>query len=269
MAMVRQRNPGFTLVELLVVIAIIGILAALLLPALARAKQRAQTTSCLNNLKQLQTCWHLYTLESSDLLVPNNSVVWVDPASIAAGASWCIGSARTDASPTNLESGLLFQYNRSVAIYHCPSDRSTIEGPGGVKLPQLRNRSYNMSLSVNGYPEYDTNLMVVPCFKRATEIKQPDPTCCLVFLDELEDTLLDAEFGMPTEAYHPGCPPWSWWDMPANRHGQGANLSFSDGHVEHWHWTVPKVFQQFVQPVPVAEMPDYNRLRSTIRQNFY
>ena len=90
----------------------------------------------------------------------------------------------------------------------------------------------------------------------------PNAWCSLM---NLMETLLDAEFGMPTDFYDGTT---DWWDMPANRHGQGANFSFADGHVEHWHWVVPKVFLNLVQSVPPAELPDYNRVRTGIRQNF-
>jgi prepilin-type N-terminal cleavage/methylation domain-containing protein/prepilin-type processing-associated H-X9-DG protein len=261
-----MRRSAFTLIELLVVIAISAILAALLLPALSRAKEKALNVACLNNLKQLGTCWHLYIGDSNDLLVPNNSVYGQNIGAVAAaGASWCLGSARYDVTTTNIEGGLLFPYNRSAAIYHCPADRSTIEDAAGSKLPQLRNRSYNQSQSVNGYPEFDNFMLThIPCFKKLTQIAAPNSAQCLVFLDENEDTLLDAEFGMPTDYYDGST---KWWDMPSNRHSQGANLSFADGHVEHWRWRVPKVFQVFVQSVPPVEMPDYNRVRSGIRQN--
>src|SRR6266550_3734529 len=84
-----RAKRGFTLIELLVVIAIIAILAAMLLPALSKAKDKARTINCLSNLKQLETCWHLYALDNRDLLPPNNSIMSIGGGALARRVSWC------------------------------------------------------------------------------------------------------------------------------------------------------------------------------------
>ena len=113
----------------LVVIAIIAILAAMLLPALSRAKSRAQTIACMNNLKQLEMCLQLYIDGFNDFFVPNNSVAILgDLGSDIPGRSWLPDvSAITELNPSNIISGLLFPYNKSLGIYHCPADLSTLE----------------------------------------------------------------------------------------------------------------------------------------------
>jgi len=255
---------AFTLIELLVVIAVIAILAALLLPALARAKTRALNIACLNDLKQLGICWHSYAMDNHDVLVPNNSVNSISSGgssgAIAVGASWCLA----DPTVTNVQNGMLFDYNRSLAIYHCPADRSTFADPSGSTPGQLRARSYNLSESVNGYPEFNSFIQnYIPYFKKLTDINTPNPHTCLVFIDENESTLVDSQFGMPTENYDGTT---TWWDMPADRHSQGGNLCFADGHVDHWKWAVPKTFTDWIQTVPPAEMPDWLRVKACIKQ---
>ena len=274
--MLFRSQVGFTLIELLVVIAIIAILAAMLLPALNKAKSRALTAGCLNNMKQLGVCWEMYAGENNDMLVPNNSVNVQPPIPpLLKGASWALA----DPTETNVKEGLLSKYNNNtVGIYHCPADRSTLEydaagnfdpvaGARGGAGP-LRARSYNMSLSVNGYPDFDPFISAnVPMFSKSSSIKNPGPANCLVFIDESEYTMIDSQFGMPTEAFpgSPATPDW-WWDQPANRHNQGGNLSFADGHVEHWKWKVPIVYVNWARPYTPAEKSDWLRIKASIKQ---
>jgi prepilin-type processing-associated H-X9-DG protein len=212
-----------------VVIAIIAILAALLLPALARAKSYAINVTCLNDLKQLQICWHMYTHDNDDVIPPNNFVYAVTPGSTnnptlgEDGLTWCRGIAPLDTNDITEATSLLFTYNHSAAIYHCPADHSTIDGYPTV----LRKRSFNVSNSANCTDDNH--------FRKCTEI--PAPAALFVFIDTDEDDIWDSTFGMfPMPGY------WQdyWLDIPADRHMQGGNLTFADGHAEHWKWRAPK-----------------------------
>jgi prepilin-type processing-associated H-X9-DG protein len=215
----------------------------------------------------LQLCWQLYADDNNDILPPNNFVYDISTGGPLPGTSWsdtwCPGNTRLDNTTTNIENGLLFRYNRSTAIYHCPADRSTIETPGGVKLPQLRTRSYNMSQSVNGKP----TLSYIPSSKYSFQITDPLPAKLFVFLDVHEDEIVDSLFGIPTaQSYVQDV----WWDFPANRHGRGANFSFADGHSEHWRWMSPKIYRgqspQPVAPGGTNEWRDYWRVQSGVQQ---
>ncbi len=264
---------AFTLIELLVVIAIIAILAALLLPALARAKEEGRRISCMGNLRQLQVCWEMYANDNGGILAPNN---WIDyvGGGFNKSVSWCNGDARTDTTTSNLQTGLLYPYNTSTGIYHCPSDASTIVDAGGNPLPQPRTRSYNMSQSVNGLgfvvdPSFNLGEAVdvtQPCFEKFSQITNPSPSRLFVFIDENEGTLQDDQFGYPmvNDGYY-----GSWFDMPSNRHNQGAGLSFADGHVEYWRWQVPMIDTlpsgQIGQMVAPGQWPDYTRVGNAMR----
>ena len=268
----HNRAGAFTLIELLGVIAIIAILAALLLPVLSKAKMAAQNVACLNNLQQLELCFHLYAADNDDFMPPNDFVYnmgTLAPFPGNEGPSWCTNVAPYEANPAGIEAGLLYKYNTSVGIYRCPADQSTIETPAGVKLPQPRLRSYNMSQSINGITYAGQISQDIPHYSKLTEIKNPPPAGLIVFLDVHEDEIIDDEFGIPV------APDWwsagNWWDLPANRHNQGCNFSFADGHVEHWKWKAPKIFtvpRGWEQPVASNEWDDYNRVEAGFLQDF-
>jgi prepilin-type N-terminal cleavage/methylation domain-containing protein/prepilin-type processing-associated H-X9-DG protein len=225
----RPTPQAFTLIELLVVIAIIAILAALLLPTLGRAKSRALTISCANNLKQLQICWHSYSHDNGDVMTPNNFVYLFTPGTSDGGKlgeddlTWCRSIAPLDNYPINEQTSLIFNYNQNPDIYHCPADRSTLQD----NPAKIRNRSYNMNNSIN--------MKIADHFRKSVEI--PIPTQLFVFMDTHENAIWDATFGVMARdsAYQD-----YWLDVPADRHQQGANISFADGHIEHWKWRAPK-----------------------------
>lgn len=263
----RGQKAAFTLLELLVVIAIIATLAALLLPALAKAKGKARTTSCLSNLKQLQVCWQLYTMDNNEVLPPNNSIYDISTGQPLPGfnlsETWCAGNARADVNTTNIENGYLFQYNRNPAIYRCPADTAPVEPLGGGILNILRTRSVNMSQAINGLGGPHSQSYYIPSYQKVAQIGKP--TSIFVFIEVHEGGILDSLFGIPV----PG-DGWDgrWFDLPAGRHDQGCSLSFADGHVERWKWVAPKTFTTLGAWARSDEMPDYNRVREAVRQNW-
>ncbi|OHB54545.1 MAG: hypothetical protein A2173_01210 [Planctomycetes bacterium RBG_13_44_8b] len=261
------RLGGFTLIELLVVIAIIALLAAILQPVLSRARAKAQEVSCLNNLRQLQVCAKLYTLDNDGYLPPNRYVYDLGTGSPSLGFSekltWCAGLAPYDTNTVNIERGLLFQYNRTTKIYRCPSDKSRVRTKEGQTLNLRRTRSYNMSLSINGAP-YTDKALYPTSFARESDIDNPASAELLFFVDVHEDCILDSHFGIPPRGW-PYDDRQRWWDLPAGRHSQGCNFSFADGHVEHWQWAAPKIFTELGQLVRQDEIEDFLRVQRCVK----
>jgi len=237
---VPARRGAFTLIELLVVIAIIAILAAMLLPALAKAKQKARTIQCLSNMKQMQLCWDMYFQDNFDLLPLNGAAPTSGPGGNSLPNSWIQGNAQTDDGPQNLEKGVLWSYNKSAAIYACPANTRLINfpfDPPAHPAPFVGSqvRTCSIAYSLGGFTASGGPLLtgVNPVLKYS-QIVAPNPSVSqmIVFVDENEYSVDDGDFAIDPA----GSGENRWWNLPGSRHNKGTTWSFADGHSEYWKW---------------------------------
>ena len=263
MKRLNLRRDGFTLIELLVVIGIVAILASILLPAFSKAKGSGQSTSCINNLRQLQLGYQQYVDENDDRFPPNHAESFGlgDVRNVA--GSWVLGSAQRDTNTSNIENGVIFRYVGSPAVYHCPADKSKV-----TDASMTRTRSYSLDCwlcSTYRAKGSDWVPQTYPWQKeKMSQVKSPPPPEVFAFIDEHEQSI-DAGVYVLTQPTRVEPDPTgdSWWSLPSDRHNQGCNLSFLDGHVEHWNWKAPKIYKGWMR-LAKTDLQDLHRLQEAI-----
>jgi type II secretory pathway pseudopilin PulG len=221
-----MRFRGFTLLELLAVISTIATLAALLLPALNRAKAKAYQATCLSNLRQLGIAWTMYKDDNSDRLVESyptdNPLAWVQ-------GDMTISAEAVDSDLIKL--GKLYNYNQSVQIYHCPTDQGvTING---INIQSVRSYSMNSFMGdrpLNAPANPNTATGYVPFFSSLSGV--PDSSKLFVLIDEDERSISGGAFVTDPQAR-------VWYSFPAvsaYRHSYSSSMIFADGHGNVLHF---------------------------------
>ncbi len=241
---ISSRASGFTLIELLVVIAIIAILASLLLPALVKAKIKAQEIYCMNNLKQIHLCWMVYINDNVDKICPVSDTAGTSPTDPiiqpgAAEAQFCPGDVSAFLTATNtgfIKVSLLYDCLKTVTVFKCPADPHLI----GILGPSARSYSCNAFLNPTPSSVSSPALsgsVAYRKFKKNTEILHPSDL--FVTIEENPNTINDSFF-----CQHPENNATSWNDIPAVYHNHSCILLMADGHSQLRKWTDSSVVNQ-------------------------
>jgi prepilin-type N-terminal cleavage/methylation domain-containing protein len=268
-----RAGDGFTLIELLVVIAIIAILAAMLLPALTKAKLKAQGVYCMNNGRQTTLAWRLYAEDNADRVLLASDDGSTAPYGVSSSNPYNLGAWTW--SKMNFQGGNaynwdinaditlrpMWNYNKNASIYKCPGDHSVVDNTPSGTMPRIR--SYSMNFFIGGFGSGDASSgqgvgawgKQFPIYSKLSDLNStitaPGPTKTFVFIEEREDCINWGNFltdmsGYPTKTFplNQGLYQWNQ-DLPSSYHHKACGISFADGHSEIHRWreasTMPPV----------------------------